>query len=174
MNQIYIPEGIRKEHMRSTNSINVMYHLTDALPFFPEADFRNNQQEFGAGFYVTNKENIRKWDYGLGGRKYVVELTLDGVKMIHEKDFPSNRDMARFLKSKGFGSRDLELFKPSGEFFNRNPIDIATKRAWMDYKGLNAIVPFKDKNEGEQMILTDIKTVKAFRQFHIINFINKD
>jgi hypothetical protein len=181
MNKIYIPESIRiqnndkiivKEHMRSTDSLSIVYHLTNQYPFYPDGYFINNQQEFGTGLYVTNKESVKKWDWGLSGRKYIVIIELMNVNIINEKDFPSNMNMVQFLKSIGFSSNDLKEFIPNGDTFNRNPIDIATKRAWMYYKNIDVIIPFKDAKEGEQMIITNLEKIKIVNQMPIQEFYN--
>jgi hypothetical protein len=156
------PKAMADKYKGLLKSVDGQYfHLTDKPDVELSDEYQNTDQEFGRGLYLAASEDVKDWDRSLGGRDYIVPIDTSSLKVIREADMPSIKEMTNDLKELNVRGKDLETFKPTGDSFNRNPIDIAIKVAWSLVIGADAIIPFKDKVEGEQLIVFKPSTVKT-------------
>jgi hypothetical protein len=78
------------------------------------------------------------------------------MKYIKEEDFPTKAEMTKDLKAAGFTGDSIMKAQVKGHVFNRNRMEVTIKREWAKLNDIDAIIPFKDKHEAEQLvILTD-------------------
>lgn len=149
------------------------YHLTNDLNFQLDTDYQNKQQEFGQGLYITPLENVSNWYKNLGGREYAIPVDVNNLKIIDENDFPSMREMAKDLMAAGFTADDIDALKPKGDTFNRNIVNLVTKREWAKLKGYDAVRPNVDNVEGEQIIILNPNNVHLGEPIPIDEIIKK-
>jgi len=149
---------------------DIFYHATNNENFSISNDYQNTQQEMGPGLYITNKDYILKWDNLLQHRDYIVEME-GNLNIIKEENMPTSHQMAKELINNGCTIEDVRKEKSliSGETFNRNITDIATKRLWSKMKGYDAIEPYFD--EGYQLLVLNtnkltINNIKTFDDFY--------
>lgn len=135
---------------RLIKKCELYYHLTNNENFSIDPNFNNKQQEMGQGLYLTNLEYLKKWDNLLMHRDYVVEIEAN-LNIIKEDNFPSRKIMVKELISNGYNAEKMNNCKPTGDTFNRDPMDIAIKREWAKLNGYDAIEVYLD--EGYQIVV---------------------
>jgi hypothetical protein len=136
-------------------------------------NYQNNQQEFGQGLYITPLEDVSNWYKNLSGREYAVPIDISSLNIINEEDFPSMGKMAKDLMAAGFTADDIDALKPKGDTFNRNVVNLVTKREWAKLKGYDAVRPHIDGKEGEQIIILNPSNVNLGEPIPIDEVIRK-
>jgi hypothetical protein len=126
------------------------YTLRNNPNFRAVQGFENPDQEFGPGLYATHKKDVRYWNAALK-KTFMYPIDTRGLRVIHESDFPSQKEMVNDLKAAGYTASKITRAMPRGNTFNRNKMELAIKREWAKLQGIDAIVPFKNR-EAEQMI----------------------
>jgi hypothetical protein len=133
------------------------YHLTNNSNFNPSQSYNNNQQEFGSGLYITPEHDVKTWD-NLLNREWAFPIDISQLNIINESDFPSKHKMVNDILDSGYTKKDVKNMQPSNTF-NRDPMDIATKRLWAQINGYDAVKPFLDKQEGEQIVIFNLSKI---------------
>jgi hypothetical protein len=159
------------EHPRDDlGRFTTVYHLTSDKDFKYDEGYANTKQEMGSGLYTTSIDDAMYWHRALQDKEgnrppYAVPIDASEAKLIHRRDIPDDRLMAKHLISHYGSSKealkavDAEEDAISGETFENSKTAIAMSRLYAKTKGYDGMV-LHDEKEGDQVIFFSANKLK--------------